>query len=309
MPTPTPATSSSKNQTPPRPRKRMASLFNKIRAAIYGSVLLFTVICLAMAAHFQTVLAASDLTRFVPFAIFVCSASLFIFVVLLVFSFFLRERNPISTRIELASLGLAGMFWLVLGVFLATSDSQSADVECFASDTSTEPLDSSMASFHTDQYQAMYRVLNAFSLINATLILLSCFILLFLAVRKHRKGDEHMWYGPVTSCAWFNSYGNAKSPARSKSLKNARASILPTSIANMAAVKRSATKEDAYTRPSRREFSEKPPKPYPKAHKSRAQDKHPRQGSGDSSVHGSSSSDFENGAMLNPYGRATRGSR
>lgn len=30
----------------------------------------------------------------------------------LIFSFLLRERNPISTRIELASLGLAGVFWL-----------------------------------------------------------------------------------------------------------------------------------------------------------------------------------------------------
>lgn len=130
------------------------------------------------------VLTFTSTARFVPFAIFVCSASLFIIVVLwvnlplirvfskhwlingfsLVFSLFLRERNPISTRIELASLGLAGMFWLgallkfvglysylhfvfeVLGVFLATSDSQSADVECFASDTATEPLDDSMAS-------------------------------------------------------------------------------------------------------------------------------------------------------------------
>lgn len=30
----------------------------------------------------------------------------------LTFSFLLRGRNPISTRIELASLGLAGVFWL-----------------------------------------------------------------------------------------------------------------------------------------------------------------------------------------------------
>lgn len=101
-----------------------------------------------MAGHFQSVLAASDLSecslyplwkshlistvspvaRFVPFAIFVCSASMFIILVLLVdldifepfsdssislvFSFFLRDRNPISTRIELASLCLAGIFWL-----------------------------------------------------------------------------------------------------------------------------------------------------------------------------------------------------
>jgi len=123
------------------------------------------------------------------------------------FSFFLRDRNPISTRIELSCLGLLGLFWLskvvliiasrreliffspreVLGVYLAKSDSQSADVECFASDTSTQPLADSAATcefrqtfletswwadqetVHTDQYQAMYRVLNSFALINAVL--------------------------------------------------------------------------------------------------------------------------------------------
>ena len=67
----------------------------------------------------------------------------------------MRERSPISTRIELGCLGLAGIFWLcknssctifsdlylillqALGAFLATSDSESADVECFASADST----------------------------------------------------------------------------------------------------------------------------------------------------------------------------
>jgi len=191
-------------------KSRMPSLFNTIRASIYGTVLLFTVICLAMAGHFQTVLAASDLTRFVPFAIFVCTVSLLIFVILLSFSYLLRERNPISTRIELASLGLAGMFWLVLGVFLLTSESQDAAVECYSEDEPGVLLDDEMASFHTDQFQAMYRVLNAFALINAALVLGSCFILLFLAWRKHRNGDTHMWHGPVTSCAWFNSYSAGK---------------------------------------------------------------------------------------------------
>jgi len=163
-----------------------------------------------MAGHFQHVLATSDLTRFVPFAIFVCVISFLVFIILLSTSFFLRERNPISTRIELGCLGFSGFLWLVLGAFLASSDSQDADVECFASATDVVPLDASVASFHTEQYQAMYRVLMAFSLINATLVLLAFLILLFLALRRHRMGDEHMWYGPVTSCAWFNDYGNSK---------------------------------------------------------------------------------------------------
>jgi len=112
----------------------MASLFNIIRACIYATVLVFTLICLAMAGHFQSVLVPSDLTRFVPFAIFVCSASMLIFIVLLAFSFLFRERNPISTRTELACLGLTGIFWLILGAFLVLSDSKAAEVECFSAD-------------------------------------------------------------------------------------------------------------------------------------------------------------------------------
>lgn len=58
---------------------------------------------------------------------------------------------------------------LVLGVFLVVSDAGEADVECFASDVAQEPLDDSLASFHTDQYQAMYRVLMACSLLLAVI--------------------------------------------------------------------------------------------------------------------------------------------
>jgi len=177
-----------------------------------------------MAGHFQAVLQASDLTRFVPFAIFVCSASMLIFIVLLAFSFIFRERNPISTRTELACLGLTGIFWLILGVFLVTSDSKAAEVECFTSDASTTPLPDNLASFHTDQYQAMYRVLMTFSMMNAAILLLSALILLVLALRRHRNGDNHMWHGPVTSCAWFKNYNKNGRPQRNKS--NA-SSILP----------------------------------------------------------------------------------
>ncbi|KAH8830909.1 hypothetical protein DL96DRAFT_1460682 [Flagelloscypha sp. PMI_526] len=194
----------------------MAPIFNIVRASVYAAVLLFSVICLAMSAHFQHVLSASDLTRFVPFAIFVCSLSMIIFVILLVTSLLLRERNPVSTRIELACLGLVGFLWLVLGAYLTSSDAQDADVECFASDTSQTPLDDSLASFHTDQYQAMYRVLLACAWLNAVLVLLCFFILGALAYRRHRNGDQHMWYAPVTSGAWFHNYASGK-PQRSKS--------------------------------------------------------------------------------------------
>ncbi|PPQ72908.1 hypothetical protein CVT26_014571 [Gymnopilus dilepis] len=260
---------SSRNRQRPTSRARMSSLFNTIRACIYGTVILFTVICLAMAGHFQSVLAASDLTRFVPFAIFVCSASLFIFLIL----FFLRGRNPISTRIELASLGLAGVFWLV----------------------------------HTDQYQAMYRVLNTFSLMNAILVIFACLALLFLAVRRHRKGDEHMWHGPVTSCAWFNSYDSTKQNRG----KTSSASILPVATAYMgepvytekperkASSRRDRDRTYASTRPY------EPRNPYPTPPKE-ASARPTRHGSGSSPRSGSSTRNLENGGMLNPYSNRSR---
>lgn len=78
--------------------------------------------------------------------------------------------NPVSTRLELACLGLAGTFWLgesitiiaapiaahvestALGAFLASSDSEDADVECFVSDTDT-PVDVPGCKSHLQNFQ------------------------------------------------------------------------------------------------------------------------------------------------------------
>jgi len=308
----------SKSSTHPltsKKKSRMPSLFNSIRGGIYLAALLFSVICLAMAGHFEAVLASSDLTRFVPFALFVGSASLLIIILLLGFSFLFRDRNPISTRMELSSLALAGIFWLALGVYLASSDSQSADVECFASATSTEVLDASSASFHTEQYQAMYRVLNAFSLVNASLLLIFAFGLFFLALRRHRKGDEHMWYGPVTSCAWFNEYSK-----RRDHNKRSRSGILPTGNAAAEYTEkpsrshtrhrsqsrghsRGHSRGQSHSQRDRREPTRYPAKIYQSQmnHKYTAP-KHEPQSSG-SSLLDSTTESFDNGAMRNPNRR------
>jgi len=241
-----------------------------------------------MAGHFQAVLLPSDLTRFVPFAIFVCSASMLIFIVLLAFSFLFRERNPISTRTELACLGLTGMFWLILGTFLVSSDSKAAEVECFASE-STVPLPNNLATFHTDQYQAMYRVLMTFALMNAVLILFSALTLLGLALRRHRFGDSHMWHGPVTSCAWFNNYNKNVKPQRSKS--NA-SSVLPFVASNEKPEPARQTSGRNHGSSSRRQ-RERPEKSLPPVTKQEES---------------FTADDFNNGTLLNP-GWLGRGSR
>ncbi|KAF5389108.1 hypothetical protein D9757_004901 [Collybiopsis confluens] len=275
-----------------RRKSRMPSLFNSIRGGIYSAALLFTVVCLAMAGHFEAVLAASDLTRFVPFALFVGSASLLI--------------------ILLLQIGLQfSPAYSALGIYLATSDSQSADVECFASATSTEVLNDSSASFHTEQYQAMYRVLNAFSLLNATLLLIFAFGLFFLALRRHRKGDEHMWYGPVTSCAWFNEYSK-----RRDRTKRSQSGILPTGTTAIPVLTEKPTRRHhrrAHSRGHSRGHSQpqRPRREAPTAYPARIYQsqmntrdapKQDPQSSG-SSLLDSTVESFDNGAMKNPNRR------
>jgi hypothetical protein len=182
----------------------LPSKFNVARACIYILVILWSLVCLAIAAHFESVLASSDLTRFVPFALFVSVASLLVISSLCIFGIW-RNMNPIATRVELACLGLIGTFWLALGAFLVSSDSASADVECFVSEDDATPIDD--ASFSTETYQAQYHVLEAFALFNAILLWGFLIFLLILAVRRHRAGDKHVWLTPVPNVAWFSGSG------------------------------------------------------------------------------------------------------
>jgi len=197
--------SSSSRPTASRPpfaslRAAMPSLFNIVRACIYAAVSVWAIICLALAVHLHGILLSSDLTRFIPFAIFVCSASLLLILALLSFGFW-RDRNPISTRIELACLGLAGVLWLALGAFLASSEADGADVECFSASDSSEPFN--MPGFDTETYHAQYRVMEAFSFFNIILIWLVFFTLLFMAIRHHRMGNRTVWISSVTAFPWF----------------------------------------------------------------------------------------------------------
>jgi len=185
--------------------------------------LIWTLICLAIAAHFQSLLVITDLTRFVPFAIFVCSTSMLILVILLGCGL-IRTNNPISTRIELGCLGLLGTFWLALGAFLASSDSENANVECFSSDAETDPID--IPGFSTETYQAQYRVLEAFSLFNVILIWSFLLFLLALAVKHHYRVNRNVWYIAVTNYPWFGkntSQSNLPAPISSRSRSKGRA--------------------------------------------------------------------------------------
>ncbi|KAF8268230.1 hypothetical protein EI94DRAFT_1771613 [Lactarius quietus] len=220
----------------------MFSTFNIIRASIYSLVFLWSIICLAIAAHFQSVLSASDLTRFVPFAIFVSSATLAIILVLSAFSV-RSNMNPVSTRIELGCLGLMGTFWIALGAFLAGSDSETASVECFVSETDLTPIDD---GFSTETYQAQYRVLEAFSLFNAILIWGFFLLLLGLALKHHKNGHKGIWFSPVTTFDWLG-----------RGSKKAGKLPVPVTTRRSRSQSRSQSKPSAAATPPKRHASER----------------------------------------------------
>jgi hypothetical protein len=141
--------------------------------------------------------------------------------------------------------------------------------------------------------------------------------MLFLAVRKHRNGDQHMWYAPITSCAWLSTY---KPNKRSDSQK----SILPRNNSGYKGATRPSEKEPIYTseKPSRknssrpsRERSHRSQRSQggeghtrnrstsrrPSQSRAKIYEQHRRMPSGNASIVAPHTNvDFENGAMVEP---------
>lgn len=140
------------------------------------------------------------------------------------------------------------------------------------------------------------------------LVLVSFFALLCLAIRKFRKGDDQMWYAPVTSCAWFHHYGHMKQPSAEKirpaALPVANKHVEKTMYTPEPERKASVTKRDRSTRPYHTR------NPYPTTPKPYATNtplaRHARGTSGSSPYSGSSIVDIEKGGMLNPKSSTRR---
>jgi len=140
-------------------------------------------------------------------------------------------------------------------------------------------------------------------------VLFAFFALLFLALRRHRMGDKHMWNGPVTSCAWFNTYADGK-PRQSKG-----SSILPIATAQMGVpifTEKPERKANARRDRSTRVDAQPSTYPYPSQSSGNPQPtRNPqpvppksiptRQGSGGSPRADPYRPDLENGGMMNPY--------
>ncbi|KZW04029.1 hypothetical protein EXIGLDRAFT_827960 [Exidia glandulosa HHB12029] len=186
----------------------MHNVLNFARFCVYLAIMAWTVIVLAIAAHFEQMLVSSDLTRFVPLAIFISATTLLVILGLLLAPVTLRH-NPISTLYELCSLGLLGVFWIALGAY--TASAEMGEVECFADEDETEPIE--VPGFSTDDYHAQYRALEGFSLINAFLLLGFLLFMLALAFLQHKKGYSP-WSTPMPLFPWFSRRGNRQRPSK-----------------------------------------------------------------------------------------------
>ncbi|KZT39608.1 hypothetical protein SISSUDRAFT_1045284 [Sistotremastrum suecicum HHB10207 ss-3] len=180
---------SSQKPTPRRP----LTAFAVFRICLYVVVMLWSLITLAIAAHFLSILQLDDLTRFIPYSLFTASASTLGMIILPICLFFLRS-DPVSAKTEIFTTGLVGFFWLGLAALTSTSASQDADVECFADDDDTAPVE---GGFATDTFHAQYRVIKAASILNATFLLGFCIVLTFFAIRHHQRTKE--WVSSVSA--------------------------------------------------------------------------------------------------------------
>jgi len=180
------------------------SLFTTIRLVIFLMVIVWSIIILGIAAHFQDIFVANDLTHYIPFAIFVAAITLFIVIALLISGRWMQYKGILSqTRTELSLIGFLSGFWLALGLYMALAPV--ADVECDDDEL-----------YSTGTYHTQYRVLEVFSLFNLILLMGYLFLLLGLALRRHFKGDRGVWQSCVTTTPWFSSsvsLGKLPSPA------------------------------------------------------------------------------------------------
>jgi len=176
----------------------MLSVFQTIRLAVFGTVLAWSLIVLGLGAFFDHLIIMNDLTRYVPLAIFVAVVTMIIVPTLLLANSFKKSQLLSQVRSELAFVGLLGLLWLILG--FSTGSGEESIIECdFDGDGDFMESD----EYSTDMYHAQLRVLRAFSIFNAVLLIGFFLFLLVLAIRQHRMGRTFVWTSGVASYPWF----------------------------------------------------------------------------------------------------------
>jgi len=163
----------------PRPNRLEA-----LRIAIFILVLVTSLVALALALHFLTVLQSNDLTHFVPFALFASVASI-IGMIALIAIVLVHKSKPAALKVELAIMGFLGILWLILSIFISTSPAENADVQCFSDDG--DLLDEDDGPFDSELFHAQYRALTAIGSVNAFSLLIMCAVLTYMALRHFNR--------------------------------------------------------------------------------------------------------------------------
>ncbi|KAF8341380.1 uncharacterized protein EI90DRAFT_1729594 [Cantharellus anzutake] len=173
----------------------MLRAFNIIRVTVFVVAILFSFIVLGVAAHLNSVIEPNELTRFIPVSIF-CAISTIVGCACVLW-FGSRERfwAITETRWELGLASLLGVLWFSLGLFLSIAEVP--DLEC-----PDEP-DGNPSPYTDEMFHAQYHTLQAFSILNALILLGYCLWLLVLAMRHSYAGRKQVWNARVNEAQWF----------------------------------------------------------------------------------------------------------
>jgi len=196
----------------------MLSVFNIVRLSAFVSVVAFSLIVLGLAAFFDHIIVENDLTRFIPLAIFVAVCTLIIIPTLLLFGVLKRVLLISQVRSELTFVGLLGLLWSILGIY--TSIEPETIIMCDFDPGDffelAEGAASGDAPYSNDTYQLQYRVLKAFAILNALLLVSYSFFVLLLALRQHHLGRKSIWTSGITSIPFFTA--PKEDPSQEKAL-------------------------------------------------------------------------------------------
>lgn len=178
----------------------MLSIFRIIRFSIFFTVMTWSLIVLGLAAFFDHLIIAGEMTRYVPYAIFAAVITLVTIPTLLIAGSLRRYMLLSEVRTELGLTGLLGLFWFILGI--TTGPAEDVTITCDF-DGSGDFIETD--EYSTDMYQEQLRVLRAFSIFNALLLIGYFLFLLFLAFRQHHMGRRIVWTSTAATYPWFGA--------------------------------------------------------------------------------------------------------
>jgi len=201
----------------------MLPLFRIIRLSLYSTIILWSIVVLALSVHFVELLIPSAYTGFIPFGIICGCVTLFILGTLLCLDYVNKSYIVSQVRTELGLVGLLAIMWLVMGAYMSSGDVARLEVECETDADFEDDWDPS------ETLLAQFRVVKAFSLFNTILLIIALLGLLGLSLRHHLAGRRQVWTAKTIIFPWFvmSSSGKATPEKQSGGPQAAPLTALP----------------------------------------------------------------------------------